>query len=60
MAVELGLEVATGNFLLPAECCDSCHEDANEGYELTWYDDDIYVCCAILRLLPPERENLNE
>lgn len=54
VAVELGYEVPEGPFL-PTLCCDSCHEDANLGYEqLPWYGESTQVCCAILRLLPEE------
>lgn len=50
IAIELGLEVLKG--FLPAVCCESCHEDADEGYqELISHGDDIRVCCAILRLM---------
>ena len=54
VAVELGLPVPDGPFL-PTCCCESCHEDADLGYEdLVWYDDDTQVCCAILRMMPEE------
>lgn len=57
VAIELGLKVDNVGFFLPTECCESCHEDAAEGYEgLIWYDDNTLVCCAILRLLPEEGE----
>jgi len=51
IAAELGLPVPDSPWL-PAECCWSCHEDADEGYEdLIWLDDGSQVCCAILRAM---------
>lgn len=50
VALQLGLEVAEG--FLPAECCSSCHEDADEGYaDLIWIEGEVQVCCTIYRLM---------
>lgn len=55
VGAELGLEVMPG--YLPRECCDSCHDDDDEGYEgLIWLDDDTQVCCAIARLVDQKEE----
>jgi hypothetical protein len=47
----------------PESCCDSCHEDADEGYiELSWGDTDdgreYVVCCARLRNMEREPTDL--
>lgn len=49
VAIELGVAVPDGPFL-PAECCNSCHDDYAEGWaDLIWIDDETQVCCAWLR-----------
>lgn len=42
------------NEYMPPGCCDSCHDDAEEGYPLceTEFDgEEAYVCCATLRAI---------
>lgn len=52
VTLELGLEMPVEEYLCPPECCGSCHDDFNEGYEdRIWLDDDTAVCCALARLV---------
>ena len=30
---------------LPGRCCDSCHEDAEMGYDDMWQSDSLHGCC---------------
>ena len=55
VAAELGLDVPEGPYL-PADCCESCHEDDNLGYMplADTPDGTARVCCAILRMMPDE------
>ena len=37
-------------------CCDSCHQDAEMGYdELQGYPD-YYVCCRVMEVIMEEKE----
>ena len=49
---------------LSARCCDSCHEDDELGYEMTFLEMaghpeiDAYVCCGVLRGIDNQTEPL--
>lgn len=36
---------------LPSNCCVSCHEDEDEGYDDLWWEPFLHCCCAQLRVL---------
>jgi uncharacterized protein CbrC (UPF0167 family) len=31
----------------PVECCDSCHQDEEEGYDSIYQEDWLHACCAV-------------
>ena len=43
----------------PVNCCLSCHQDQDAGYEMADYDlpdgRPAYTCCAIMRAVYPDR-----
>lgn len=54
-SVALGCGEARTAFSLPGECCDSCHDDFDQGYEQPIECEDAdgriwaRVCCAVVR-----------
>lgn len=56
-----------GDFIavgLPNECCDSCHEDDELGYDMIFLEVDdhpeinAYVCCGMSRVIDAQTEPL--
>ena len=38
-------------------CCDSCHEDNDEGYEELEGYPEHYVCCKVMNHIKKEKDN---